>query len=101
MSLIRTAVRAARDPRRTLDQGRLALDLLQTGARDGPVLRPIASPPGAPRLLVVSLSEWPFQLKLEVFLAKALEQRGFEPVFATLRGGRWAERYLRAVTEPA
>ncbi len=97
MRVVRKLRRAVLNPRQTIEQGGVAVDLARTWFRAGRVLRGVRAPEGSPRALVVSLSEWPFQLKLEAFLAKALEAKGFTPVFLTPRNGRFSERYLRAL----
>ena len=46
--------------------------------------------------LVVSLTEFIYQLKLEAMLAKAFELEGYSPVFLVQPGSKTAPRYLRA-----
>ncbi|MBM4134860.1 MAG: hypothetical protein FJ245_13965 [Nitrospira sp.] len=46
-------------------------------------------------VLVVSLSDWITQVKMEALLAKALQQHGWRPVIVTRRNSRWAHRYYR------
>lgn len=50
-----------------------------------------------PVVLIVSLSEFIYQVKLEGVLAKALQLDGYIPVVLTLPGTRFSERYFRAV----
>lgn len=52
---------------------------------------------GAGTALIVSLSDFVYQLKLEGVLARALELEGYRPVILTLWNARWAERYFRAL----
>ncbi len=47
-------------------------------------------------VLIVSLSNWLSQIKMEGMLAKALELYGYRPTIVTLRNARWAHRYFRA-----
>lgn len=57
------------------------------------------SPAGAPRrgyALAVSLSDWPYQLKLEGMLLKALELEGYEPVVLTSRAAAGTVRRYAA-----
>lgn len=55
------------------------------------------APQDGPLALVVSLSGWPYQLKLEGMLARALVLEGFRPLVLTSRGvRRSAGRYHRA-----
>jgi hypothetical protein len=51
---------------------------------------------GAGNVLVISMSDHLYQLKLEGLLATALRLEGYRPVVLTLRGARWAEPYFRA-----
>ena len=55
-------------------------------------------PPGVtgPRVLVVSLTDWPYQLKLEGVLAAALQLRGAQAVALVPPRAANARRYLRA-----
>jgi hypothetical protein len=76
------------------------LDVLRDVRRwereSGPVLRSIQAPPNGPRVLFVSLSDHPHQLKLETMLAKALALYGRTPIVLTPKHATWAERYFRA-----
>jgi Capsule polysaccharide biosynthesis protein len=52
--------------------------------------------PSAPRALAVSLSGWPYQLKIEGILLKGLEVAGYRGAIVTDRGGASrARRYMR------
>lgn len=86
--------RAARNPTQTREQLDVLVDYARFERRYGRILRSARSTADAPRLLVVSLSDWPFQLKLEGVLAKALELQGFVPTVLTLPRTRWARRYF-------
>lgn len=88
--------RAARNPGHTREQLDVLTDYLRFERRYGRILRSVSAPEGGPRALVVSLSDWPFQLKLEGVLAKALELRGVVPVVLTVPWTRWARRYFGA-----
>lgn len=87
--------RFARDPRATGHQLAVLRDYRTFERRHGTALRSVAAATDGPRLLVVSLSDWPFQVKMEGVLAKALELEGYRPVVLTEPGGRWARRYFR------
>jgi hypothetical protein len=63
--------------------------------RNGAVLA-TPSPPSRPPALIVSLSSFPYQLKLEGMLAKALELKGLAPVIAVLAGTDLPKRYFEA-----
>jgi hypothetical protein len=47
--------------------------------------------------LIVSLSDFVYQLKLEGVLGKALELAGYRPIVLTFQSNRWAEPYFRSV----
>jgi hypothetical protein len=96
-TLARKAFRAAADPKRTAQQAAVLRDLVgfRRSARAWRGARPRRGPGEA--VLVISLSDQVFQLKLECVMAKALQLEGFRPVVLTLRGARWAEPYFRAV----
>jgi len=47
-------------------------------------------------VLIVSLTDWLMQVKIEAVLAKALQCRGYTPVILTNRTARWAQLYFRA-----
>jgi hypothetical protein len=49
-----------------------------------------------PVALIVSLSSFPYQLKLEGMLAKALEAKGCRPVIAVFAGSELPRRYFEA-----
>jgi hypothetical protein len=70
-------------------------DLLGLRLRHGRTLEPLSDGTG-PVALVVSLSEFIFQLKLEAMIAKALELQGLTPVFLVPAGSTTARRYLGA-----
>lgn len=46
------------------------------------------------KLLIVSMSDFLYQLKLEGVLGKALQLDGYEPIVLTLRESEWARPYL-------
>ena len=87
--------RAARNRDRTREQWDVWRDQRRFESRYGTMLRSVRADPGGPRALLVSLSDWPHQLKMEGVLAKGLELRGFVPVVLTLPTARWAHRYFR------
>lgn len=86
--------RAVGNPTHTLEQLQILLDHLRFERRFGPILRSVPTPAEGPRALFVSLSDWPFQVKFEGLLGKALAMQGYVPVILTLEGGRWAPRYF-------
>lgn len=86
--------RTVRDPERARDQLDILRDQRAFERRHGAMLRSVAAPPGAPVALVVSLSDFPFQLKMEGILAKALELQGLRPVVLTESTSAWARRYF-------
>ena len=71
------------------------LDLALVRLRHGRTLAPLSGGDG-PVALVVSLSEFIYQLKLEAMLAKAFELKGYSPVFLIQPGSKTAPRFLRA-----
>ena len=71
------------------------LDLALVRLRHGRTLAPLSDGDG-PVALVVSLSEFIYQLKLEAMLAKAFELKGYSPVFLIQPGSKTAPRFLRA-----
>src|SRR5262245_759006 len=70
-------------------------DLALVRLRHGRTLRPLGDGSGPPAL-VVSLTEFIYQLKLEAMMAKAFELEGYSPVFLVHPGSKTALRYLRA-----
>lgn len=96
-TLVRRAGRAARDPRRAAREAAVLVDLLQFRKAHGPALRR-ARPrrTGAGTALLIGMTDFVYQLKLEGLLAKALQLDGYRPVILTLRNARWAEPYYRA-----
>lgn len=87
-------VRDARRRRQELDVWR---DYLAFRRRYGRLFREVVDQPGRGRtVLIVSLSDRIYQVKLEGFLAKVLQARGYSPAILTDRGARWAHRYFRA-----
>jgi hypothetical protein len=70
------------------------LDLAKLRLRHGRTLGEVAREDG-PVVLVVSLTEFIYQLKLEAMLAKGFALRGFTPVFLVQPGSKTALRYLR------
>jgi hypothetical protein len=96
-SLPRRAWRAASDPGRALREAAVLRDLLAFRRSYSAAFRS-ARPRrvGAGNVLVISMSDHLYQLKLEGLLATALRLEGFRPVVLTLRGARWAEPYFRA-----
>jgi hypothetical protein len=91
------AWRAARRPAHLRHQGEIFADLVRfrRNARPAREARPRRS--GRGTALIVSRTDFVYQLKLEGVLAKALELEGYRPVVLTAEGARWAEPYLRAV----
>jgi hypothetical protein len=81
-------------PRRIRQRTALELDLRRFERRHGRVLR-ARTPPPRGVLLVASLTQSVYQLKLEGMLAKALELHGLEPVFVVAEESALARRYLR------
>jgi hypothetical protein len=71
----------------------LEADLLKLRLRHGRTLAALTSG-GPPYVLVVSLNEFVYQLKLEAMIAKAVELRGLTPVFLVPAGSKLAPRYL-------
>jgi hypothetical protein len=69
-------------------------DLLMLRLRHGRTLAPLGDGTGDVAL-VVSMSEFPYQLKLEAMVSKALELEGLTPVFVVPDGSDFARRYLR------
>jgi hypothetical protein len=92
----RRAWRGATQPRRTFREALVLADLIDFRRRSSALRQ--ARPRGRDRgvVLVVSLSDFVYQLKLEGVLAKALQLEGFEPVVLTHRGTRWAQPYFRS-----
>lgn len=96
-ALLRKAYRAATDPARARREAAVLRDLV--AFRAGPArafrrARPRRS--GSGRVLIISLSDQVYQLKLEGVLATALRLEGYRPLVLTLQNARWAEPYLRA-----
>jgi hypothetical protein len=91
----RKAFRAARDPRRTIRQSVALRDLLSFKARSATALQS-AKPWGnaGETVLIVSLSDFVYQLKLEGVIGKALLLAGCRVVALTHRHG-WGESYFR------
>jgi len=71
------------------------VDLARLRLRHGRTLAPVADGTG-PIALIVSLSEFIYQLKLEAMVAKGLELNGYTPAFLVPAGSELAPRYLRA-----
>jgi hypothetical protein len=94
--LARLAVRVTRDPSWARSQAAIARDLLATrrSAEGWKQSRPRTPERG--RVLIVSLSDFVYQLKLESVLGTALRLEGLRPVVLTHRGTRWAVPYFRA-----
>jgi hypothetical protein len=88
-------VRAAAHPRLIRAEAEVALDARRYRAAN-PFL-PTAGPRSGPRALVVSLTDWPYQLKIEGMLLKALDLAGYRPSVLTSAPIRArAARYLDA-----
>ena len=87
--------RTVTDPSRARDQLEIFADHRRFERRYGPMLRSVKARSDAPATLVVSLSDWPFQLKMEGVLAKALELQGRRAVVLTEPTAGWARRYFR------
>src|SRR5690348_15801356 len=98
MSSLPTKVaRAVKDPRRTFRQAEIAGDVARLRAGAGRSLR--AARPrrgGRGNALIISLTDFVYQLKLEGMLAKALQLDGYDPVVLTFKNARWAEPYFRS-----
>src|SRR5205823_430038 len=93
---VRRAWRGATQPRRTYREALVLRDLVAFRRRFGHVLRAAPVHGDAARVaLIVSLSDFVFQLKVEGMLAKALQLQGFRPVILTWKSARWAEPYFR------
>jgi hypothetical protein len=93
----RKAYYAARYPRRTVRETSKLRDLVRFRARSSPMLRS-ARPWGdaSATVLIVSLSEFVYQLKLEGILGKAFQLAGCRVVALTHSLDRWGEPYLGA-----
>lgn len=70
-------------------------DLARLRRRHGKTLAPLRDE-GGPIVLVVSLSEFIYQLKLEAMVAKSFELAGRTPAFLVPAGSELARRYLTA-----
>lgn len=80
-------------PHRLRERLLLERDLRGFGRRFSPLLS--TDPPAdGPPALIVSLSDFVYQLKLEGMFAKALELRGLQPVFLVPEGSAFARRVL-------
>src|SRR5689334_22274449 len=96
-TLFRKAYRAATDPARTRREAVVLRDLMSFRAGAARSFRRARPRHGARgRLLIISLSDQVYQLKLEGVLATSLRLEGYEPVVLTLKNARWAEPYLRS-----
>jgi hypothetical protein len=96
-TLLRKAYRAATDPARTRREAVVLRDLVSFRAGGARVFRRAQPRRGVRgRLLIISLSDQVYQLKLEGVLATSLRLEGYEPVVLTLKNARWAEPYLRS-----
>lgn len=71
------------------------IDIARLRIRHGSTLAPVADGTG-PIALIVSLSEFIYQLKLEAMVAKGLELNGYTPAFLIPADSKLAPRYLRA-----
>jgi hypothetical protein len=94
---LRKTYRAVTDPRRSYRESIVLRDYARYRAGRSQALRrarPRRASQG--RVLIVSLSDQIFQLKLEGLLSTALRLEGYRPIVLTLRNSRWAEPYLRA-----
>ena len=90
------AWRAIKRPATLRDQLDILRDYRTFRAECGPVVGPgrhLAD--GSRRVMVVSLSDWICQVKIEALLAKALQVRGYTPVIVTHSDAGWAQRYYR------
>jgi hypothetical protein len=96
-TLLRKAYRATADPRRTVREAIIFCDLAQfrTGGAKGFRRARSAAPPRG-TVLVISLSDMIYQLKLEGVLATSLRLDGFRPVVLTHADLRWSKPYFRA-----
>lgn len=91
------AWRGATQPRRTYHEAEVLGDLVKFRLNSSRALRK-ARPrrADAGTALVVSLSDFLYQIKLEGVLAKALQLEGYRPVILTVRHARWARAYFSA-----
>jgi len=96
-AIAKEALRAARDPRRALREALVLRDLFRFRAQGSPLRKARPRPANGQTVLLVSLSEFVYQLKLEAVLGKALQLAGCRVVALTHEFGRWSEPYFRAV----
>jgi hypothetical protein len=97
VTLRRRALHAARYPRRTVRESVVLRDLISFRARYSSAFR--SAKPGSETrttVLIVSLSDFVYQLKLEGILGKALQLAGCRVVALTHTWSRWGEPYFRA-----
>lgn len=96
--LLRSIYNATSSPRRTAQQLSIAADLARFRLKNGRALQR-AKPrrTGAGSVLIISLSDQIYQLKLEGILAKSLQLEGYKPVVLTFRtNARWQVPYYNA-----
>jgi len=92
-SLARVALSSARRPRRALAALAPARDARGMGSRYPFLAEPLAPRRPGRLALAVSLTDWPYQLKVEGMLLKALELEGYEPALVTARAAANPRRY--------
>ena len=91
-----TCWRAMRHPQTVRHQWDLRRDHEQFRDVYGSVLGPGAHLANATtRVLIVGLSDWMLQVKIESLLAKGLQVQGCAPVIVTRSDASWAKRYYR------
>lgn len=95
-SILRKARHAVGDPQRSRREALIAADFVRF-RREARVMREARTQlSGSGTVLIVSLSEFVYQLKLEGVLGKALQLAGCRVVALTPHGWRWPERYFSA-----
>ncbi len=80
---------------RVVQQVDVAVDYLKFKYKYGFLAGSGAPVQASKTVLVVSLSDWITQVKMEALLAKTLELRGWRPVIVTSQKARWAHWYYR------
>jgi hypothetical protein len=93
-TLSRRAVRAVAEPRHAARMFQMARDLQACRSETRPLREAVANRPVHGTALIISLSDFVYQLKLEGILATALRLEGLEPVVLTFRPFRWPRKYL-------
>jgi hypothetical protein len=93
----RKAWRGATQPRRTYREAIILADLVRYRSRTRPFREAQPQSPTNGTALIVSLSDFVYQVKLESMFGTALRLHGLKPVVLTDRLNRWAEPYFRSV----